>query len=90
MTPRVLRLLLAVIVSLTGGTLSGAALSSGSPRPGMAAADEPVTFDQLAALDELTDSHARIFRLYWAYFDRTPDPAGALFWIAIGFSSSWP
>ncbi len=61
--------------------MSGAALSSSSPRPAAAAVDEPVTFEQLAGLDELTDSHARIFRLYWAYFDRTPDPAGALFWI---------
>ena len=80
MTSRAIRALLAAVLCVTASTLSGVALTAGSSAVA-AAVDEPVTFQQLASLDELTDNHARIFRLYWAYFDRTPDPAGALFWI---------
>ncbi|MEZ5411760.1 MAG: DUF4214 domain-containing protein [Acidimicrobiales bacterium] len=39
------------------------------------------TFEQIAANPELTDDHARLFRLYWAFFGRSPDPDGALYWI---------
>lgn len=39
------------------------------------------TFDQIAANPDLTDDHARLFRLYWAFFGRSPDPDGALYWI---------
>ncbi len=46
-----------------------------------AVTSEAVTFEQVAALDELTDDHARVFRLYWAFFDREPDAAGALYWV---------
>ena len=81
MKRRAVHLVLIFVLSLAGGTLSGVAVTLDSADPATAAVDQPVTFEQLAALDELTDSHARIFRLYWAYFDRTPDPAGALFWI---------
>ncbi len=42
---------------------------------------EPVTFEVVSNLDELTDDHARVLRLYWAFFDRTPDAEGALYWI---------
>ncbi len=48
-----------------------------------AAAQDPETadFETVAALDELTEEHARLFRLYHAFFDRQPDAAGALYWI---------
>lgn len=39
-------------------------------------------FAAVAALDELTDDHARLFRLYWAVFGREPDADGAIYWIA--------
>ena len=39
------------------------------------------SFDSVANLDELTSDHARVFRLYWAFFVRQPDPGGALYWI---------
>lgn len=44
------------------------------------ALDEP-NFQTIANLDELTSDHAAMFRLYWASFDRSPDPGGALYWI---------
>ncbi len=46
-----------------------------------AAEEETVTFERVAALDELTRDHAQVFRLYWAIFDREPDPEGALYWL---------
>ena len=69
-------LLVALVVVLLGAMLL--------PTP--VAAQEPVereqmTFADIAALDELTGQHAEVLRLYWAYFDRTPDPLGALYWI---------
>ncbi len=42
---------------------------------------EPATFEDVANIDELTDDHARVLRLYWAFFDREPDAEGALYWI---------
>ena len=62
-------------------------LSSISFAPAANAADtdastgETVTFERIAALDELTREHAQVFRLYWAIFDREPDPGGALYWL---------
>lgn len=38
-------------------------------------------FETIANLDELTADHATAFRLYWAFFQRQPDPAGAVYWI---------
>ncbi len=48
-----------------------------------AAAIEPIKadFDHIANLVELTDDHARVLRLYWAYFDRQPEADGAMYWI---------
>ncbi len=40
-----------------------------------------MTFDDVAAIDELHDGHARVLRLYWTFFDRRPDAGGALFWL---------
>lgn len=42
---------------------------------------EVLTFDDVAALDELTKDHANLFRLYWAFFGRVPDAVGALYWV---------
>ncbi len=62
-------------------------LSSIGFAPSASAADteavnsETVTFEQIASLDELTREHAQVFRLYWAIFDREPDPGGALYWL---------
>lgn len=44
--------------------------------------DDQADFAIIAALDELTGDHARLFRLYWAAFGRQPDPSGAIYWIA--------
>ncbi len=50
---------------------------------GVAAQDQrtTMTFDDVAAIDELHDGHARVLRLYWTFFDRKPDAGGALFWL---------
>ncbi|MEM9891022.1 MAG: DUF4214 domain-containing protein [Actinomycetota bacterium] len=45
------------------------------------AASAEATFTSIAAHDELTVDHARLFRLYWAFFGRQPDPQGALYWV---------
>ncbi len=42
---------------------------------------ETLTFEQVAAIDELTAPHADVLRLYWAFFDRPPDAGGALYWL---------
>jgi biotin carboxyl carrier protein len=44
------------------------------------AVDDP-TFEAIAQHGELTSEHATVFRLYWAFFTREPDPGGALYWI---------
>jgi len=59
-------------------TGSAAAASTGT---GQNSAEEAATFDNIANLDELTDDHAKVFRLYWAVFLRAPDPGGALYWV---------
>ncbi len=48
---------------------------------GAVGADEELDFDTLAAHQELTGDHAKVFRLYWAFFGRQPDAGGALYWI---------
>ncbi len=62
------------IAAITGAVVPAGAQAGDVER-------EPVTFDVVANLDELTDDHARVLRLYWAFFDRTPDAQGALYWI---------
>ncbi|MGB5757167.1 MAG: DUF4214 domain-containing protein [Acidimicrobiales bacterium] len=53
-----------------------------SPQPvGASTVDESADFETIAGLDELTGDHATAFRLYWAFFQRQPDPEGALYWI---------
>ena len=42
---------------------------------------QQIDFEMVANLDELTEQHATIFRLYWAFFLREPDGSGALYWI---------
>lgn len=54
----------------------------GGPSPAGAQSDrEVMTFDDVAAIDELHEGHGRVLRLYWTYFDRRPDAGGALFWL---------
>lgn len=51
-------------------------------RPVSAQTDRTVmTFDDVAAIDELHEGHSRVLRLYWTFFDRRPDAGGALFWL---------
>jgi len=40
-----------------------------------------MTFDDVAAIEELHEGHARVLRLYWTFFDRRPDAGGALYWL---------
>lgn len=42
---------------------------------------EVPSFETIANHDELTSDHAKLFRLYWAFFGRSPDAGGALYWI---------
>ena len=39
---------------------------------GLSMAVETVSFEVI---------HAKLFRLYWAFFGRSPDPGGALYWV---------
>lgn len=45
-----------------------------------ALADDEVDFETFAARPELTQDHADVFRLYWAFFERKPDVSGARYW----------
>ncbi len=56
--------------------------ASSAAHPSATAAIEEAVFDRIANLDELTNDHARVFRLYWAFFGRSPDPSGAIYWIS--------
>ncbi len=77
------RLLVPALLALVAAM---SALLGAGPRGAEAAPGAPVattmTFEQIAANPELTDDHARLFRLYWAFFGRSPDPDGALYWVA--------
>ncbi len=68
--PTALFVVLAMAVS--GASIAGA--EAGTER-------RPMTFQDVAEIDELTSEHAGVLRLYWAFFDRVPDPEGALYWI---------
>ena len=70
-------LLAVVLTTIAPAPHAGAAGSSPDDAP-----DDALTFEQVAALDELTSDHAIVLRLYWAAFGRTPDTEGALYWIA--------
>jgi len=72
----VVGLLAATLVTTTAATPANAAI--GQADPGQA---DPADFETIAALDELTEEHAHLFRLYWASFGRPPDAEGALYWI---------
>jgi hypothetical protein len=37
-------------------------------------------FTSYAASSDLSEGHADVFRLYWAFFDREPDVTGARYW----------
>lgn len=69
--------LVLLALSLVIGVPSPAAAQNGSD----GIERDVLTFDDIASIDELTRDHADLFRLYWAFFDRAPDAAGALYWI---------
>ncbi len=62
-----------------------ATLLSGVP---VAAQAPSFTFADVVAQPGLTDAHARVFRLYEAFFDREPEPGGAQFWVN-AFDQCW-
>lgn len=73
-----LALIAAILVTTIAGGPGPSLPGSLGPR---AAGAETLDFDTLAANDELTSDHAAVFRLYWAFFGRSPDAGGALYWI---------
>jgi biotin carboxyl carrier protein len=74
-----------VLLALAGAMLMTSLVVAPSPA-GAAAAPmasvEEASFERIANLDELTSDHARVFRLYWAFFGRSPDVKGAVYWIS--------
>jgi hypothetical protein len=81
-------ILAVLVISVLTLMVTPALLARAAPASGATPADTPAEtgaevadFATIAALDELTDDHARLFRLYWAFFHRSPDPAGALYWV---------
>ncbi len=73
---RLLRVLF-LTTALAMSSLVGGAVT---PTPAAAMPVPAYTFEDVAAIPSLTDVHARVFRLYWAFFDRKPDAQGALYW----------
>ncbi|MDH3293852.1 MAG: DUF4214 domain-containing protein [Acidimicrobiia bacterium] len=70
-----------VVVLLSPFLVAGPVLAQTVP-PASGGDDPPsVEFEMVANLDELTEQHATLFRLYWAFFLREPDGEGALYWI---------
>lgn len=58
----------ALVMALTAATL----------QPSSAQVEE---FSAYSASSELSEAHADVFRLYWAFFDREPDVGGATYWV---------
>ena len=71
----VLGLLLAAPLAAVTGSTPAVAQDQAAP------VDDRADFELVANLDELTEEHAHLFRLYWASFGRSPDAPGALYWI---------
>jgi len=74
--------LLVIVMALAVMAAAAPQRAAAAPAAPAAPAATTQTFEQIAANGELTDDHARLFRLYWAFFGRSPDPDGALYWIA--------
>lgn len=68
-------------LAITALLLLASALAPTPAQAQVADADPSGDFATIAALDELTSDHARLFRLYHAFFGREPDSAGAIYWI---------
>ncbi len=84
MSTRRVRLVALFLVTVVTGMIVGSSQADaddGVFTEAEAAELEAADFATIAALDELTSDHARLFRLYWAFFNRQPDPGGALYWI---------
>ncbi len=45
-------------------------------------AAQPTEFESYATSGDLTEAHADVFRLYWAFFDREPEVGGAQYWVS--------
>jgi len=75
---RYLALTFTALSVLLATTFPAAAAVDASTEP---AAPPTADFEMVAGLDELTEQHATLFRLYWAFFLREPDGPGALYWI---------
>lgn len=67
-----------VTFALLAGFLASAVIA---PSAASSQEREVMTFDDVAAIDELHEGHARVLRLYWTFFDRRPDAGGALYWL---------
>jgi murein DD-endopeptidase MepM/ murein hydrolase activator NlpD len=73
---------LAVAVSaVVLGVTTPAGQVAAAPAGHAAEPPEAPGFEGIAGQHELTSDHAKVFRLYWAFFGRSPDPGGALYWI---------
>lgn len=70
--------LLAVLVATVLAAVTGPA--SSSPGEGHGAGEAPAARIE-APSGQLTVGHADVLRLYWAFFNRDPDPAGAQYWM---------
>ncbi len=75
-------LVLATVLAAAPHRAEAVPAVSGAPAAAASTTATSQTFEQIAANPELTDDHARVFRLYWAFFGRAPDPDGALYWVA--------
>jgi hypothetical protein len=76
--------LASVAMTVPAGLLAAAPASAAvgeTPEPAVVAGAEGSSFDAIASHEDLTSDHASVFRLYWAFFVRPPDPGGALYWI---------
>lgn len=71
-----------LLLVLVGAVVGPAGSAGATERANQEGSTSEPSFETIANLDELTSDHARLFRLYWAFFDREPDPGGALYWIA--------
>lgn len=66
----------AIALSVSSALFVLAVFATSSP-----ASAEVEEFSAYSASSELAEAHADVFRLYWAFFDREPDVAGARYWV---------
>lgn len=71
------------VAVLLAGVMLWATAFNATAAPASAAPNEALSFEDISRLEGLTVDHATVLRLYWAYFDRRPDAAGALYWLEV-------